>query len=139
MGIKKSRFLQNTAIPSGASMDFWINGTNYQIPVEVLYAAVASYINPLSLVVNNVTSPYLVSDADTGTFLIFDDASTADVQIPDNLSTGVNLAYTNIGLGSVQLVMTGVDVLRGEPLVADADGYAAVTKISVTTWQTSER
>lgn len=139
MGVKKSRFVADTAIPAGSEMDFWVNGQNFRMSVETLYSAVAAFIDPLSLIVNNVNTPYLVSDADTGTFLVFDDAGTADVQIPDNLTVGVNFAYTNIGAGSVQPVLTGVDTLRGQPLVVDPDGYAAITKIGLSLWQTSER
>lgn len=104
-----------------------------------LATAIDALINPLSLVTKDVASPYVASDEDTSTFLIFNDAGTADIQIPNNLSKGVNFAYTNIGAGSVQLVYTGTDTLRGAALIVDPDGYAAVTKIGATLWQTSER
>ena len=104
-----------------------------------LATAIDALINPLSLVISDVISPYVVSDEDSGTFLIFNDAGTADIQIPNNLSKGVNFAYTNIGAGSVQLVYTGTDTLRGAALIVDPVGYAAVTKIGLTLWQTSER
>jgi len=140
MAIKKSKFVANTVIPAGSEMDFFVNGTNFRMSVETLYAAVEAFINPLSLIINDISeSSYVVSDADTGTFLVFNDAATVDVSIPDSLSRGVNFAYTNKGAGSVQLVFTGADTLRGTALVADADGYAAVTKIGFSIWQTSER
>jgi len=139
MGTKKSDFTGSATIPSGAQFDFFVNSENFRVLDTDLYAAVEAFINPLSLVINDVTSPYVVSDADTGTFLVFNDASTADVSIPDNLSKGVNFAYTNKGVGSVQLVFTGADTLRGAAIVFDPDGYAAVTKIGFSIWQASER
>lgn len=102
-------------------------------------ALVDAAINPINLVVNNANTPYQVSDADSSTFLVFDDPGNAVVSIPDGLTTGVNFAYTNKGAGSVQVSFIGADTLRGVALVGTATGYAAITKIDDTTWQTSER
>lgn len=139
MSSKKSGFIVEDVIPSGSFFDYFGNGQNRRTSKEALFGSIQAFLNPLNLVIQNVTSPYLVSDSDTNTFLVFNDAGTADVSIPDNLKVGVNFAYTNKGAGAVQIVLTGVDTLRGAALVTDLDGYAAVTKIDLTTWQTSER
>ena len=139
MSEKKTEFITQDAIPGGAFFDYFSAGQNRKISKGSLFAAIQAFINPLAVVINNATSPYVVSDSDTGTFLVFDDAGTATVSIPDSLTVGVNLAYTNKGAGGVQVSLTGADTLRGAAIVTDLDGYAAVTKIDFTTWQTSER
>ncbi len=139
MSSKKTNFIAQPIIPDGAFFDYFLSGQNRKIAKNDLFAAVETFINPLSVVISNVTSPYIVSDTDTSKFLVFDDAGTADVSIPDNLTVGVNFAYTNKGAGAVQVVFTGVETLRGAALVTDLDGYAAITKIDLNQWQTSER
>ncbi len=139
MSSKKTNFIGQAIIPDGSFFDYFSQGQNRKIAKNDLFAAVEAFINPLSVVISNVTSPYVVSDSDTSTFLVFDDAGTADVRIPDNLKVGVNFAYTNKGAGGVQVVFSGVETLRGAALVTDLDGYAAITKIDLNQWQTSER
>lgn len=138
MGTKKSNFAGSQTIPDGAYMDFFINGQNYKMDVETLYKAVESYVNPINVIVETVTTPYTVSDDDTGKFLVFDEVGAGTINIPDNLSVGVNFAFANVGTGTVTLNLTGTDTLRGSPTVSDTNGYGAATKITLNTWQSSE-
>lgn len=114
-----------------------------QFTRKILWADIVSIldaaINPTELVINNVSSPYTITDADSATFLVFDDPATATVSIPEGVSIGSNFAYTNKGAGSVQLSFVGAGVLRGVALLGVPSGYAAATKLDTDLWQTSER
>ena len=82
MGVRKSNFTEVPSITPGSYCDVWFQGTNYKVPVEVFYQAVSDFINPVQLSIKNVTNPYEITDDDSGTFLIFDDAGTAELRIP---------------------------------------------------------
>lgn len=89
--------------------------------------------------VSPVNSGYTILDSDSANFIVFNDAGTAILNFPDGIGTGVNFAYTNIGAGTVQVVLTGTDTLRGAAILTDPDGYGAAVKLTATIWQLSER
>lgn len=89
--------------------------------------------------ISSVNSGYTLQDSDSADFIVFNNAGNAILNIPDGIGTGVNFAYTNIGAGSVQVVLTGTDTLRGAAILTDPDGYGAAVKLTANIWQLSER
>lgn len=76
--------------------------------------------------------------ADSGKFVLFNDAGNAVLNIPDGLAVGSSVVVGNTGGGNI--VLTPVtDTIRGALTLGDVAGYLAVTKISTTVWQSSER
>lgn len=95
--------------------------------------------------IKEVVTPYTLTQEDSGYFLVFNDAGSATLNIPDGLDLGTSVVTNNIGGGVVVATMTGSDVIRANgasgsaATLADAFSYMAVTKIASTTWQGSER
>lgn len=87
----------------------------------------------------SVNNNFTLTDDESGKFIIFNEAGTATLDIPDGLIIGVNTAFTNIGAGGMVLNFTGSETFRGSLTLADDDGYGVASKITATIWQLSER
>ena len=79
-----------------------------------------------------------LSQGDSGNWIAFDDASEATLNIGDGLDIGTSVLLVNIGGGGVTTSFN-TETLRGSGTLSDVDGYMAITKITATAWQSSER
>ena len=89
--------------------------------------------------VRHVTSPHILEQSDSNKFLIFDYAGTGILRIPDNLLIGSAALVTNVGGGTVEMAMDGLETMRGIRLLSDPDAFITVFKLTGNLWQTSER
>jgi len=138
----------NVAIGDGVSLQWYkisaldsgggvlLNNGNYANPVT----------SPIDnkILSKNVGEPHEIANEDSGFILIFNSVGTALLNIPDGLdytaaNGGVSVIALNIGGGSVRIENTGTDTTRGSKTLTDNEGYMAITKISATLWQSSER
>jgi hypothetical protein len=87
----------------------------------------------------DVTQQYTIDQDDSNKYLIFDDAGNGILHIPDNMYRGTALIFTNIGVGAVEVVMDGLETVRGSLTIADVNGFMTLVKITDTIWQCSER
>ena len=89
--------------------------------------------------VKSVATPYTLTSADTGKWILFNSAGTGTLNVPDSLFTGFSIVTSNQGAGAVAAVLTGSNTAFGALALGDAAGYFALTKILPTIWQSSER
>lgn len=90
-------------------------------------------------VTKEVDSPYTLEQGDSNKFLIFNYEGNGILHIPDNLYVGTAALVCNIGAGRVELLMDGLETIRGLPLLGDPDGFITVAKLTEQIWQSSER
>ena len=119
------RIILSEPMKAGMKIEAWFN---YNTPRGVQY-----------FTIKNVTSPYTLQSIDSGSTIVFDDASDVVLNIPDGLFAGTASIAVNIGGGGLSLNMTGSETIRGALVIGDFDGQMSVQKIAPTIWQSSER
>jgi hypothetical protein len=90
-------------------------------------------------IVKDVATNYVLNQDDSNKYLVFNDATTAILRVPDNMYRGTALLATNVGLGSVQVVFDGLETVRGDLLIRDENSFISLIKITDSMWQSSER
>ena len=119
--------LENS-FPSGSII------TALQIQIDDVEQTVVDYFNII-----NATTPYLLGEGDSGSFIVFDDAADAVIDVPDSLTEGHSILTANKGGGLVSFNLTGTDTLRGVAAIADATSMMTLAKLAPTVYQSSER
>lgn len=85
----------------------------------------------------DVVSPYTLVQEDSGSLLVFNEATDAIINIPDDLDRFTSFMSLNLGTGSVTNVL-GTDNIRGSLVLSNADSFISMTKVGNTIWQSSE-
>jgi hypothetical protein len=123
--ILNKKVILSEPMVAGMVIEAWFN---YNTPRGVQY-----------FTITNVTTPYTLQAIDSGSTIVFDDASDVILNIPDGLFLGTASIIVNIGGGSLSLAMTGADTIRGAVIIGDVNGQLSVQKLAPTIWQSSER
>lgn len=87
----------------------------------------------------DIQSNYVLDQDDSNKYLVFDYAGTGILRIPDNMYRGTALLVANVGVGSVTIVMDGLETIRGTLSLKDGDSFMTIVKITDSVWQCSER
>lgn len=112
-------------------------GSNIQHSV-LLTNAVNSLIEGVEKQIGkDVVSPYTLVQEDSGSLLVFNEATDAVINIPDDLDRFTSFMSLNLGTGSVTNVL-GTDNIRGSLVLGNADSFISMTKVGNTIWQSSE-
>lgn len=82
---------------------------------------------------------YYLEQEHSNFYVVFDYDGTGIIHIRDNLEVGTAILSANVGTGAVEVVMEGLETLRGIPALQDVDGFITLVKIAPTVWQSSER
>lgn len=90
-------------------------------------------------VCKDVPQVYTIDQDDSNKYLVFDYTGNGILHIPDNMYRGTGLIFANVGLGAVEVVMDGLETLRGSALLKDPNSFMTLIKITDTVWQASER
>lgn len=72
-------------------------------------------------------------------YIVFDYDGNGIIRIRDNLEIGTAILAANIGTGALEVVMEGLETVRGLQVLQDPDGFITLVKISKDYWQASER
>jgi hypothetical protein len=89
-------------------------------------------------VVKHVTSPYILTQGDNSSILVFNDVD-AVINIPIELSVLFNFKVVNIGTGGVTVFSASGESIKGSNVLGDIDGIMSVIKLKSNIWQSSER
>ena len=72
-------------------------------------------------------------------YIVFDYSGNGIIRVRDNLEIGTAILSANVGTGAVEIIMEGLETVRGIPALQDPDGFITLVKISPDFWQCSER
>lgn len=76
---------------------------------------------------------------DSNDYLVFDVDGDVVIQLDDSLPKGFGLLAANVGTGSIQVKMLGLNKLRGWHTLTDPDSFISLIKLTAQLWQSSER
>lgn len=82
---------------------------------------------------------YYLEQEHSNFYIVFNYNGNGIIYIRDNLEVGTAILAANVGTGAVEVVMEGLEELRGLPALQDVDGFITLVKIAPNKWQSSER
>lgn len=82
---------------------------------------------------------YTLTIDDSNDFLVFNSDNNIIIHIPDNYPKGFGVLATNVGSGTIEVVMDGLEKLRGWHTLTDPDSFMSLVKLTMDYWQSSER
>lgn len=90
-------------------------------------------------VCKDVSQVYTLDQDDSNKYLVFEYEGNGIIHIPDNMYRGTGLIVANAGAGGIELVMDGLETMRGSLTIKDPDSFMTIIKITDSIWQSSER
>lgn len=82
---------------------------------------------------------YTLQSDDSNDYLVFNSGNNVIIHIPDNMLKGFGVIAANVGSGTIEVVMDGLEELRSWHTLTDPDSFMTLIKITDKYWQSSER
>lgn len=88
-------------------------------------------------VCKDLPDTYTIDQDDSNKYLVFNAAVKAVLHIPDNMYRGTRLIVSNVGEGYLEVVMNGLEELKGISTFANNNSPLFLNKITENLWQPS--
>lgn len=131
MGLKKSKFAADTAIPAGSTFDFVINGQNFKITKEDLLTAlgVTGTIEQEGAVTGTPVldvdgTAYKIRNVENGLGIFSSISPENGLEIAANLVAGTNVSIVDDGSGALE-ISAAVGEVANTVVVQDKDDFPA--------------